>query len=916
MKKLWVKAAGEVRTAAEYLCLSLLFLCFWVLHLFVRSKTVEKKAGAKCRRQVDICLSASGNEEAFGDICLYASQSGQKTDGRQSCSGAVDVTACRRQLVCIETDAILRMGIVFQAKEKNISAVRLLWEYTALKQAGADIVYLFLEDRTETRPVLLRLVHRASACGFSCVAALACGVRAEPGKRDFQLKPVRIFSAFRGEALVLHRYIMTGGKWRLQQEGYRLSGQGVQKPYMDFGDLRAWDDRITVGSVLEAAGAVLPPHLAHLRDFSVALICARAAEAAPGNLFFLRQPQESDGWRGSRRIFLQRMACKAWFRGCTLILAPCRLPPFIPHVIMDDVREAHIRAIRWYREQLPVRVIGVTGSTGKTSVKEMLFQVLNGSFSVQKSERNANVQAKIGVNLQRIPAGTEIFIQEIGGGSPGGALRHSRMTDPDIAVITNIGTAHIGNFSSREELFRNKLGILEGMSEGGLLIANGDDPFLGQEAFPVPAVRFGMENRNVEYFAENICLYSWGSVFDILHDGRRTSAKVCIPGKHNVYNALCSFAAGTLLGVSEEKILQGIASFRSSGSRQNLFTIGEYRIYADCYNASLESMEAALAVWDGAEIGDGQKKLAVIGQLTGMGKSRKIIERELASLLCRQTAGEILYYGETDRTLSALYEAAGIEVVKSRRKLQQWLEAHIRPGDFLLFKGSSKMNLDEVIDFCFGTDLADQRHLDEAAYAEWEQRGILYRFFSSYGSIVSCTGRKKRIQIPGRLFGQPLLKLGKRCFAGCLFLEQLHFGGHLLRIGEEAFRGCTALREVSGTRSVKVIGGGAFAGCCRLQNFDFGGHLLEIGPEAFAGCAGLQEIHLPASLRVVCKGAFAGCRNLKKVYLPAGNVRIEKGAFAGCVSLQEVWADPERIQMDQGVFSGCSRMDFVDIRKV
>ncbi len=901
MGKLGIKAVKWGRLGLRYLIWLTLRICCSAVLLLKRPKVnvIHSKNGIKC---TEVLLSADGKGKGSEGVCLFwPAESG--FSGREN---LVDVTTFPRQIF---HGGEFRIGIVCRRKGSSLSTACLLWEYLAVKMAGADVVYGFIEEAdNEEHRVFLHSIRKAAFVGFDCIVGIAEGVKAEQGCRNFAFHPVRIFSAFCGPIAVVHRYVRVKDGWMLQQEGYLETTSPKTGNNIDLGGLRCWNDIITIGDILAVLQRKLPPRLEYLYDFSVSFLCARVAEAAPGSLFFFRQPAEKEREASARHFFQRRLPIKAWLKGCTFILSYCGLPAFIPHLRAEDTAEAHVEVMSWYRDKLSVCVIAVTGSTGKTSVKEMICRVLEQKFSVQKSERNANVQVKIGANLQRIEGDTDYFIQEIGGGSPGGASRHSRMVKPDMAVITNIGTAHIGNFGSREELFKNKMGLLDGMGKGGLLFVNGDDPLLRRARFPLPTVSFGIENRQVDYFGDNIRYEEGKTTFDILFAGKRVHAEIRMPGKHNVLNGLCSFAIGSRLGVPQDRILCGLLQCRTSGSRQNLLSIGGYRVLADCYNASLESVGTALSTLSETERADG-KKIAVIGQLTGLGEMKGEVNRRLAELLSHCDADRIAYYGEFDPHICSL---ENVYFVDRKRDLERWVSRQAEPGDLILFKGSSKLDLDEAIDRLFGTNLSDQRHIDESQWEMWEAGKTAYRIFSSYATAAEYTGCEERVRLKRRIFGRPVTKIADRCFFCCRRLKRINLGGRAAHIGAESFAGCRSLEAVSGTESLKYIGEGAFKDCRRLSSFSFDRGLLRIGKSAFEDCAGLEKIVLPESLNLVERRAFAGCTRLRTVVVNSETVRIEREAFAGCSRLETVYLNREGSLVDAEAFRDCGAVRFED----
>ena len=884
MENLAVKAAKSLRAFFSYAGCFLLSVWLRALNLFERGKIPESRFPADSQTHAEICILGNKAVTDVGDICISWEIS---RENRGPC--CCDAAEHPLQLVGVGK---MKLGIVCCRQKAKLSVSHLLRQCLRLRGAGADSVYVFFEAEGCESRELTRIAEDLSVIGCDCIFGVSPEMRAVRGRRGFNFRAVRIFPAFRTDAAVVHRYVRQKGKWRMQKEGY-ISPEGSSATT---GDLRPWRDLLTVGDILDVLQTEPAPEWRAFREYSVSRLCARVAEAAPGNLFF--QCRSARGFLAG--ILQKRLSVKAWLKGCAFIVAEKSPLPFIPCIRTEDPGEAHIAVTAWYRRRLNAQIIAVTGSTGKTSVKDVISRVLEQKFSVQESERNANVQVKIGANLQEIRADTEVFVQEIGGGSPGGASRHSRMVRPDMAVITNIGTAHIGNFSSQDELFQSKLGILDGLKDDGVLLINGDDPYLRRANFLQRTITFGIEDKRADFFGDNIRSEDGRTAFDIVFGGKRVRAEINAWGKHNVLNALCGFAVGNYLGVPEASILEGLKAYQTSGSRQNFFSVGGYRIYADCYNASLESMKTALSVFY-QELPEA-KKLAVLGQITGLGTKAAAIGEELAETLARYGGERILYYGESNESIDALQNVFS---VSRRAELERRITAEIEPEDVLLFKGSSKMALDEIIDRIFGTNLADQRHLDESRYVLWRKAGIDYLLFSTYSTLAACCSRKDVVKLSGRFFGRPLAKLACRSFFRQRGLEIVVLNDGLLHIGEEAFFGCARLKRVEKGKGLKYIGDRAFMNCESLRSFDFADSLIHIGGSAFENCGQLEEIALPKSLYRIAPRTFAGCSSLKTAVIPGSVRRIEREAFAGCANLTRVYLDPARTDIAADAFRGC-----------
>ena len=275
----------------------------------------------------------------------------------------------------------------------------------------------------------------------------------------------------------------------------------------------------------------------------------------------------------------------------------------VPALYVENTSQALLDLAGGYRALCGGKVVGVTGSVGKTTTKELLYAVVSQGFRAQKTEGNLNNEIGLPLTLLRMTRDTEVMVAEMGMNHFGELSRMTAAARPDIAVITNIGTSHIEFLGSREGICKAKLEILEGLQPDGCAVFCGDEPLLwdkrGQLGCRV--VTYGLENRACDLTA---CLHDDGT-FDIVNNslparelptGGRFTAKLNIPGVHNVLNALAAAAVGLLLGETPAQIAAGLAGYQASGMRQNIYEQDGYHIYADCYNASPDAMEATLAV--------------------------------------------------------------------------------------------------------------------------------------------------------------------------------------------------------------------------------------------------------------------------------------------------------------------------------
>lgn len=634
----------------------------------------------------------------------------------------------------------------------------------------------------------------------------------------------------------------------------------IKKMRQEMGRIRSADKIITYGELFESMYEELPARYKYLENRTVGRITSRSFEVNPGDIFFFRPAfDDANDQIKTGRVNRRRVAAVAGRRGAELIVS---YEPIhnLPCVVVDDVTEAHISACRYIRDRLPMRTIGITGSIGKTSTKDMLAEVLGMKYRTEKSLNNENTQVKIGIKLQDLDEGCQFFIQEIGGGRPGGASRHSRMVGPEIAIVTNIGDAHLGNFhGNQKKLMRNKLGIAEGMGPKGVLYLNGDDPLLFGAKVDRKVVYYAVDNHEADYYAENIYEVGTKTYFTIVRGKHKVKAKLNVLGRHNVLNAVCCYAIGRKLRIPEKKIISGLLKFKTTGIRQNIVNVAGMKLMMDCFNASSDSVKTSLDTFEKLSV-EGGRKIAVLGDLTGLGEKTKEAHLEMANQILLHHNDQVVLYGkETELTYNKLKEE-GYECqhVEKHKDLVDYLKNNLRPGDAALFKGSSKMKLELCVDEAFGTRMTDKILVAGAQARKITKSNISYNLFTNYATALKMLNiQTTEAIVPSHVDNFKVTNIAGKF--GTKSLEEIVLPETVRHIGIGAFKGCEKLMRVTGGKGVQFIGNSAFEGCEELRSVELPQNLIHIGSKAFAGCISLESIYLSDKISFIGKDAFKDC---------------------------------------------------------
>ncbi|MGI6578437.1 MAG: UDP-N-acetylmuramoyl-tripeptide--D-alanyl-D-alanine ligase [Eubacteriales bacterium] len=397
---------------------------------------------------------------------------------------------------------------------------------------------------------------------------------------------------------------------------------------------------------------------------------------------------------------------------------------------VDDTLQALLDIACGYRKRFSVKVTAITGSVGKTTTKEMIAAVLAEFAPTLKTEGNLNNLVGLPLSLLRLAGGHRAAVFEMGMNHLGEISRMTRAALPDIAVITNIGTAHIEHLGSREGILKAKTEIFEGLGEEGTVILNGDDQLLWglRNKLPFRTVFYGIENKDCDIIGVNISQDSRvGTRFVASTPTGEMDMFLPAIGRHNILNALAAVAVGleyTRGNVKstdpkevERKIALGISRFRSAEMRQNILHAGGLTIIDDCYNANPDSMSAALSVL--RTYPSHGKRIAVLGDMLELGDYSEQAHRSLGEEAARSSDHIFLFGTASEHTLLGAIQSgkptSAIAHFESREELANELLELAGPGDVILLKGSRGMKLEMVRDMLLN-------HFGEGSSSENEDK--------------------------------------------------------------------------------------------------------------------------------------------------------------------------------------------------
>jgi len=364
-----------------------------------------------------------------------------------------------------------------------------------------------------------------------------------------------------------------------------------------------------------------------------------------------------------------------------------------------DTLQAYQDLAANYRKSLMLKVVAITGSNGKTSTKDFTAAVLAHRFRVTKTEGNFNNHVGLPRTILEATSADEIGVWEIGMNHPGEIATLAKVAAPDVAIITNIGVAHIEFMGSREKIAEEKAALAEAVGADGAIILNADDLFTKTIASRArrKVILAGTNSGSIQ--AAEITQSGTGADFTILEGAHRCRAQLSVPGLHMVQNALLAIAAGRAFGLSLEECAAELAAAPLTRARSQIKDIGGVQFLDDSYNANPDSMKAALRTL--VELDADGKRIAVLGEMRELGDQSERGHREVGETAAVLKIDQLIAIGNIAAAIADAAGQAGLRkttIVKSTSEAAEVLGEIAAPGDLVLIKGSRAARTEEVIE--------------------------------------------------------------------------------------------------------------------------------------------------------------------------------------------------------------------------
>ncbi len=368
-----------------------------------------------------------------------------------------------------------------------------------------------------------------------------------------------------------------------------------------------------------------------------------------------------------------------------------------PYIVVKETQQALKDLAAFYREQMDAYVIGIVGSVGKTSTKEMVASVLSRHFSLWKTQGNFNNEIGLPLTLFGVKEEHQVAVVEMGISDFGEMDRLGNMAKPDMVIMTNIGLCHLENLIDRDGVLKAKTEVFAHMPKDGVIVLNGDDDKL-QMADTLGRERhfFGLSNQ--EYSATDIVSQLTGVQAKLIGPKWESSVRIPIPGQHNVYNALAAMVAAEHLGMSREEILSGIEHAATIDGRNNFIQKNGITVIDDCYNANPVSMRASLEVLSHAS----GRTIAVLGDMGELGAEEASLHYQVGEAVAEFGIDVLFTAGELSKEMIRAVEAADCTTevygFDTKEEMIPQLKALVKEGDTILVKASHFMDFPKVVE--------------------------------------------------------------------------------------------------------------------------------------------------------------------------------------------------------------------------
>lgn len=434
------------------------------------------------------------------------------------------------------------------------------------------------------------------------------------------------------------------------------------------------------------------------QNFEINKVCIDTRKIKPNDLFVGIKGKKYDG----NKLFKEALIKGASICILESIIETDELKTYLQEnkktiIIVEDTIKTLGELAKYKRDLFIGKVIAITGSSGKTSTKDIIYNILKEKYNVYKTNENLNNEIGLPLSILEANLNCDYWILEIGMNHLNEISYLSKITQPNIAVITNIGSSHIGNLGNRKNILKAKLEILDGLKENGLVLINNDNDllhkwYLKNKKYIVKTI--GIENKS-DYQATNIKLKEQYSEFIV----DKNKLKINTGGIHFIYNALIGYAIGKINNVNVKEIKEGINKLCLSKNRMNIIKKSKITIIDDCYNSNYNSCSYSLKYLGLFK----NRKIAVLGTMKELGKHSKKYHKLLGKSIKEAGIDILITVGEYTNLINKEAEKLGLKKensyhYKNNSDAINKIKEIVKKNDVILIKASHSMNFKEIVE--------------------------------------------------------------------------------------------------------------------------------------------------------------------------------------------------------------------------